>query len=93
MSDRISSEFRNLAAGPAGFELASSPAAPYSAFNLDYEKKKVTTAAECEAALRSSKQLMDALELFLGSDPLTKVVAKMTTLYNSFADFARLKRG
>ena len=62
-------------------------------FNLDYKKKKVTTAAECEAALRSSNQLMDALKVFLESDPLTKAVAKMETLYNPFADFARLKRG
>ncbi len=61
-------------------------------FNLDYKKKKVTTAAECEAALRSSNQLMDALKLFLDSDPLTKRVAKMKTLYNPFADFERLKR-
>jgi hypothetical protein len=28
----------------------------------------------------------------LGSDPLTKAVAKMKTLYNPFADFERLKR-
>jgi hypothetical protein len=62
-------------------------------FNLDYKQKKVTTAAECEAALRSSKPLMDALALFLGSDPLTRAVANMKTLYNPFADFERLRRG
>jgi hypothetical protein len=61
-------------------------------FNLDYSTKKVTSAAECEAALRSSKVLLDALDLFLASDPLTKRVAKMTTLYNPFADIARLKK-
>lgn len=61
-------------------------------FNLDYKTKKVTTAADCEAALRASNQLIAALELFLGSDPLTKAVAKMKTLYNPFADIERLKR-
>ncbi|MBX3502529.1 MAG: hypothetical protein KF889_24045 [Alphaproteobacteria bacterium] len=62
-------------------------------FNLDYKTKKLTTAAECEAALRSSRQLMDALKLLLDSDPLAKRVAKLKTLYNPFADFERLKRG
>ena len=61
-------------------------------FNLDYKKKAVATAAECEAALKSSNLLMDALALFLDSDPLTKAVARMKTLYNPFADFERLKR-
>ena len=51
-------------------------------FNLDYTTKKIASAAECEAALKSSKPLLDALDLFLSSDPLTKRVAKMTTLYN-----------
>lgn len=62
-------------------------------FNLDYKKKTLTTAAECEAALRSSKPQMDVLDRFLGSDPLSKRVAKIKTLYNPFADFERLKRG
>lgn len=61
-------------------------------FNLDYKKKKLGSAAECEAALRSSKPLMEALALFLRSDPLSKAVAKLKTLYNPFADFDRLKR-
>lgn len=61
-------------------------------FNLDYKKKKVTDAAECEAALRSSRQLIDALKLFLDNDPFTKAVAKLKTLYNPFADFERLSR-
>lgn len=61
-------------------------------FNLDYKTKRVTTAAECEQALRSSTPLMNALALFLANDPLTKAVAKIKTLYNPFADFARLSR-
>jgi hypothetical protein len=61
-------------------------------FNLDYKEKKVATAAECEAALRSSKPLLDALAVFLGTDPLARAVAKQKTLYNPFGDFERLKR-
>ena len=61
-------------------------------FNLDYKQKKVATAAECEAALRSSKPLMDALKLFLDNDPFTQRVAQLKTLFNPFADFERLKR-
>lgn len=62
-------------------------------FLIDYKKKALGTAAQCEAALRSSKPLMDVLASFLGNDPLSKRVAKMKTLYNPFADFERLKRG
>ncbi|MFN0060303.1 MAG: hypothetical protein ACKVX7_17735 [Planctomycetota bacterium] len=61
-------------------------------FNLDYTDKKLGSGAECEALLRSKKPLMDALALFLGSDPLTKAVAKIKTLYNPFGDLERLKR-
>jgi hypothetical protein len=61
-------------------------------FNLDYADKEIASAAECEKALRSSKPLMDALALFLRIDPLAKEVAKLKTLYNPFADFARLQR-
>ena len=61
-------------------------------FLIDYRKKALGTAAQCEAALRSSRQLMDVLGSFLADDPLSRRVATLTTLYNPFADFQRLKR-
>lgn len=61
-------------------------------FTLDYKKKKLGTAAQCEAAIRSSKELLDALALFLSIDPLSKAIAKLETHYNPFRDFERLKR-
>lgn len=61
-------------------------------FLVDYKKKALGTAAECEAALRSSKPLMDVLADFLRNDPLSKRVAKLKTPYNPFADFARLRQ-
>lgn len=62
-------------------------------FVLDYSKRLLAPATTCEAALRSSKPLMDSLALFLADDPLTKHIAKLKTLYNPFADFERIKRG
>jgi Effector protein len=58
-------------------------------FNLDYKKKALATADECEKALRSSRKLTDAMALFLDTDPLAKAVANLHTLYNPFATFQR----
>lgn len=64
-------------------------------FNLDYKARTLTTAAACEAALRSGKGLLDAMAVFLRDDPLSQSVAKLKpkTLYNPFADFDRIRRG
>jgi len=63
-------------------------------FVLGYSDKALLAPADvCEAALRSSKKLMETLERFLANDPLSRRVAKIKTRYNPFADFDRIKRG
>jgi hypothetical protein len=61
-------------------------------FNRDYMSKLLGTAEECERALWSWKALLDAIDLFMTSDPLVQAVARISTSYNPFARIGHLKK-
>ncbi|MGH8516839.1 MAG: hypothetical protein ACREUE_05215 [Panacagrimonas sp.] len=61
-------------------------------FNIHYKGKQLASAAECEKGLKSIPGLLEALEGFLRTDPLSKAIARIRTLYNPFADIDRLRR-